>query len=249
MHQSLYLDYARFGLATPSALVALTDFGRLTTEVGFGMYYQRFLQEGFDGCSAAFQRRYQGLRHWQGVRQLKGLITELAGLCQSKVVLASRSTALMTLAARRLSGHCRRILVSDLAWPGYLQVLSEQARGGRAEIVSVALRHAIVQQFATTGDVVEALVERFLVTDCDGLFLPAISHDGIALPLAAILKKLREVKPGVLIVVDGAQHFAHVPHAVPQACDFYIAGAHKWLGGGTPLWTMANRGARSRMTW
>ena len=43
MYESLYLDYARFGLATPSAQVALTDFGRLTTEVGFGMYYQRCL--------------------------------------------------------------------------------------------------------------------------------------------------------------------------------------------------------------
>ena len=235
MYDALYLDYARFGLATPSAQMALTDFGRLTTEVGFSLYYQQFLQHGFDAFPQKFQCRYGGLKHWQGVGEFKRRIAELAGLSQTQVFLASRSSELMKLAARLLTRHCRRILVSDLAWPGFMRLLGSKVCRSESVTIAVPLRDAILHESATAGDVVDIVVASFLLSDCDGLFLPAISHDGISLPLGSILKRLREIKPGAFLVVDGAQHFAHVPKMVPQACDFYITGAHKWLRGGSPL--------------
>jgi hypothetical protein len=56
----------------------------------------------------------------------------------------------------------------------------------------------------------------------------------VRLPVLAILERLSRGTPPRLVVVDGAQAFAHVPEP-PAYMDLYLAGCHKWLRAGHPL--------------
>ena len=94
----LYLDTARLGLASRRVQRAHRDFARLASEEGLTLYASRLLTHGFDACPLSFQRRYPGLRDWQGVAELKSSLSELASFNpDSPMLLASRSAQLESL--------------------------------------------------------------------------------------------------------------------------------------------------------
>ncbi len=76
----LYLDTARLGLMSPSAQLAARDFARLAGEGVSTLYFQRFLQVGFDGLEPRLRRELPGLALWTGVAGLQNAIRRLVNL-------------------------------------------------------------------------------------------------------------------------------------------------------------------------
>ena len=238
MPTRLYLDTARLGLASSSAQRAHRDFARLAGEEGLALYSSRLLWYGFNAWPASLQSRYSGLRHWNGVHDLKDSLRGLAGLGSDEqpVLLASRTAQLMRLAARLLFSQCRRVLITDLTWPSYSKILEQERVRSGAEIMRMPVRSPILHDRLSSKDFARRIAVFYRSFKCDGLFLPAVSHDGIRLPVDRLSPALSEGNQIRLFVVDGAQAFGHVPTDLSLGdCDFYIAGCHKWLRAQHPM--------------
>jgi hypothetical protein len=80
---------------------------------------------------------------------------------------------------------------------------------------------------------VDRVRKAFDANGCDGLFLTAVSHDGIRLPVSLIVESLDPDRV-LFSLVDGSQDFCHARSDF-RACDLYLASAHKWLGAYHPL--------------
>ena len=221
----------------PSAQWALQDFVRVAGEEGCTLYFERFFQDGFSAWPANFQNRYGGLRSWGGVAELKAALATFVGLpVDSRPLLAGRSTNLMKLAANLLFQGGKRVLVTDFTWPSYEKILKREARKANGRIESVRVRAAILRREISGAKLIDRMLKRIVATKCDGVFLPAISHDGIRLPIEEVIQAIRNSAPSGFIVVDGSQAFGHAPVNLSLApCDFYLAGCHKWLGSHLPL--------------
>ena len=84
-------------------------------------------------------------------------------------------------------------------------------------------------------DVANFLAEEFSRQRCDGLFLPAVDHLGIRLPIRSIVERIRGRSELRFCFIDAAQAFCHVPLEECFACaDFVVAGSHKWMGAYLP---------------
>src|SRR5262249_39589872 len=138
MQTSLYLDTARLGLTCPGVIRTLYALHRFLGSEGLSHRFGAYLRNGFRAWPESFQRSHPELAGWGGVAGLRRARAALAGLDRAEpVLLASRSSELMRLAARLLFERCRRVLVTDLEWPAYLAILErERARAG-GEIVTV----------------------------------------------------------------------------------------------------------------
>ncbi len=222
---------------TPSAQWALQDFVRVAGEVGCTLYFERFFQDGFSAWPTNFQNRYGGLRSWGGVAELKAALASFAGLpSDSRPLLAGRSTNLMKLAAKLLFQGGKRVLVTDLTWPSYERILKREARKANGRIQSLRVRAAILRGEISGAKLIDRMLKRVIATKCDGVVLPAISHDGIRLPIEEIIQAVRNSVPSSFLVVDGSQAFGHAPVNLSLTpCDFYLAGCHKWLGSHLPM--------------
>jgi hypothetical protein len=237
MSTSLYLDTARLGAMLPGAQRASLDFVRLAGEEGCSYHFDEFLRHGHGAWPAQLRRRYPGLSDWHGVAELKRSLRALAGAeAGAPVLLANRSAQLMKLAARLLFRHCRRVLVTDLEWPDYLAVLARAAgRRGRG-LTRAHLRSAVLDDRCPAAEVVARVVARYRAQGCDGLFLTAVTHEGLRVPVAEILAALAVARQPPFVVVDGAQALGHAPSG-PEIgrCDLYLAGCHKWLRAYHPM--------------
>lgn len=243
MSDLLYLDTARLGRMSPGAAAALRGFVALAGDEGGGLYFDRFLVGGLPSCPASFASRYPGLAEWRGVRELK---TALRSLCTDQhdesdhsdrpVLLASRASALLKLAARLLFHPCRNVLTTDLDWPPYSAALTAEAyRGGRT-VTQVAVRDAVLGGRLTADELVDVVCDHFAREQCDGLYLTAVSNLGVRTPVDRIVRRLEAEHVVRAVVIDGAQEYAHVSPSpsLPHA-DLFLAGAHKWLGAHHPL--------------
>jgi hypothetical protein len=231
----LYLDTARFGLATRGALRAQLDYIRLSAGAGGSRDVEEFLLQGFDAWPKRLQYRYGGLADWRGVTRLKESLRSFAGAPgASDVLLANRSAQLMKLAARALFLRCRKVLHTDLEWPGYLALLEGERRRANGELLCLPIRSAVYREKLPARDLTALVVRQYRREGCDGLFLSSVTFQGVRLPARAILECLSRGTPPRLVVVDGAQAFAHVPEPLTYM-DLYLAGCHKWLRAGHPL--------------
>lgn len=112
----LYLDTARLGQMTPAARDAQLDFVRLSAEEPSSLYFEEFLRGGFSAWPESYQRRFPGLRNWNGVSGLKQGLLQLAGAPDNwRVLLANRSLSLVNLAVRCQFRVCRNVLATDLS--------------------------------------------------------------------------------------------------------------------------------------
>lgn len=237
MKTRLYLDTARMGLPALSVRKAQEDFFRLMSEEGLSGCLDELLSGGFDAWPESLGRRYRGLRDWRGVRELKESLRRLLlAPPETRVFLASRSSALMKLTARAFFLQCRRVLVTDLTWPGYAKLLErERTRIGR-KVETLSVRSKILDDRASAGEIARLIARYFRDRRCDGIFLPAVSHEGIRLPLGEILSLLKEAGRPRFFAVDGAQALSHVPVDLTSgAFDLFLAGSHKWLRGVGPM--------------
>jgi hypothetical protein len=142
----------------------------------------------------------------------------------------------MQFAARLLVGPCRNVLLTDLTWPAYEQILQQQRRSAACGVSKLDLRRCILRDQLTAAEIVERVVKHFVAQGCDGIFLPLVDNLGIRLPVEAIVKRIRTVAELRFVAVDGAQALGHVPLLLDHDyCDLLIAGCHKWLGAFNPL--------------
>lgn len=232
MGTPLYLDTARLGTVSPGAERALYSLVRLGRVEGLSARFETLLRAGFGSWPERTRRLYPGLAAWGGVGELKAAVRRLVGLPPGPALLAARTSRLMRLAARLLFERCRRVLLTDLEWPGYVRILEAERPSG-AELVRVPLRAAALGGGATAGDLVALLAARYRAGGCDGLFLGAVNHLGVHVPIPTFLRSLGPDRPR-FVAIDGAQAFCHLPYDLWE-CDLYIAGSHKWLGGYLPM--------------
>ncbi len=237
MPELLYLDTARLGRMSPGAAAAHRDFVALAGDEGGGLYFDRFLANGFRDCPDTFPTRYPGLATWRGAGGLKADLRALAGCAaDSPLLLASRSSALMRFAARLLFHPCRNVLATDLDWPPYKAILAAEAAAAARTLTEVPLREGVFSGRLTESDLIDMVCDRFAEAKCDGLYLTAVNNLGVRFPVERVVRRLEAAHTVRIVVVDAAQEFCHVPHSLrPESCDLYLAGAHKWLRGYHPL--------------
>ena len=237
MRPLLYLDTARLGQTLPAARDAQIDFVRLTAEEPSTLYFEEFLKHGYDTWPDSYQNRFPDLKPWAGVRGLKQSLRQLAGAPNNwNVLLASRSLSLVQLAARSMFQACRHVLTTDLSWPTYQDAVSRQALASGSQITAVALRDAIFRESWTADDVVSFLARAYVENQCDGLFLPAVDHLGIRVPIRAIVERIRQTSQLQFVLADAAQAFCHVSlDDSISVADFTVFGSHKWMRAGQPM--------------
>jgi selenocysteine lyase/cysteine desulfurase len=234
---SLYLDTARLGRISPAALRAHQDSVAFAAEVGASVQFERFLMLGLAAGPQIVGDRYRGLAAWTGVGELKRSLRQLVGHGQDlPVLLANRSAQLMRLAGRLLFHPCRNVLTTDLGWPRYHTVLEGEARRAGRAVTRVAVREDVLAGRIGGDELVERVCREFSRRRCDGLFLTAVSHLGVRLPVERIVRAAEAVGEVAFVVVDGAQDFCHSPGPVRTGyCDLYLAGCHKWLSAHHPM--------------
>ena len=188
----LYLDTARLGQISHRAEQAHVDFARFAGREGASPLFERFLQEGSTTWSEVARSRYPGLVCWEGVASLKESLRKIAGSSPTlPVLIANRLTNLMQFAARMLFHPCRHIMVTDLDWSPYRTILENEARRADRRITLVSVRSMLASDQTTEEEVVEALQRRFHQSKCDGLFLTAVSHQGIRFPVERVVRARR----------------------------------------------------------
>lgn len=240
----LYLDTARLGLMNSSAQRANTDFAKLLSEEGLSLYATRWLAEGSSTMPTGFVERFPGLAHWLGIGGFEDLIRCLAAVPSSRRVLfASRSTALARLAVTELVTRCERPLTVDLLWPCYQALLAKACSRRGKPLTIVPVRNRILQNQVDSADTVRHVIDVYHRGNCDGVFLPSVTHDGIRFPAAELLQAISSTGGGTVSVVDGAQALGHVTtDDSASIADIYLSSAHKWLGAGFPLGMAICRG-------
>ncbi len=230
----LYLDTARLGLMCQGAQRALNDFAKLLSEEGLSLYTTRWLVHGDE---RAIKNSRRQVPHWPGIGGLKATIREFIGApASSSVLFANRSRSLAETAMELLASRCRRPLLVDLLWPPYQQSVIAAYRTSTSAPSIVRVRRRIFRDQISADELIDVLADHYRRQSCDGLVLPSVSHDGVRLPIARICHRLRNHRPPQLVVVDGAQGFAHTDNREDvAAADIYLASAHKWLRSGMPL--------------
>ncbi|MBI1315015.1 aminotransferase class V-fold PLP-dependent enzyme [bacterium] len=235
--RSIYLDTARLGQMSPGAVDALTDFVRLTAEEPSGLYFEQFLRNGHDALPECYNRRFPSLKSWRGISGLKQSLTRLVGSpSDCRVLLASRSSQLMQLAAFSQFRICRRVLTTDLNWPAYQKILRREAirTGGTVEVVP--LRHRLLFDRIQMTELIRTVAAEYHCRGCDGLFLPAVDNLGIRLPIRSIVRLIESRRMIRFVTVDGAQAIGHLPLGqLNDVCDLLVAGCHKWLRAYLPM--------------
>lgn len=234
MSELLYFDTARLGRMPPSAKRAQRDFVEFAATEGASPCFDTLLRSGLNENAAD---RFPGLNGWKGIGHFKNCLRSLAnGLPDLPVLVASRSALLMKLAGRLLFQRCRNVLISDLGWPGYHDILFRECSRANRMVTVVSLREAITSGRMDADELVSYLADEFGKNRCDGLFLSAVSNLGIHLPAERIVSALQAKNEIWFTVIDGAQDFCHLlANLGDEYCDLYLAGAHKWLGAYHPL--------------
>ena len=237
MDTCLYLDTARLGQMCPEAQQADHDFARLAGDEAGSLYYDHFLRGGRLKNPPRLRRRYPGLAGWSGVRGLKSRIqTALRLSSQRPMLLANRTAQLVRLASRALCTECENVLVTDMLWPAYREILEAECRRAGRALTTVPLHSAVLNDQISQEELIGRTTDAYHRQDCDGLFLGAVTYQGIRIPVGEIVQAAAQVRRPRFVVVDAAQAVNHVPlGAGARCCDFMIAGCHKWLRAYHPM--------------
>lgn len=235
MPQILYLDTARLGQISPSAKRALNGALKFNKAYGASAYFDDFLFGGAGTLKDAHE--FDGLNCWQGIDRFKDEIRRRLFVGdQGEIVFANRTASLMSLAAKMLFARCRNVLVTDLNWNSYHRILDNAKPNKSCRITEVSIKDSILIRSATAEEITELIVEEYLRSKCDGIFIPAVCNLGIQLPVDSIIKRIKEKTKLRFSVVDAAQAINHID--ISWACgavDFIFGGTHKWLRAYEPM--------------
>ncbi len=244
----LYLDTARLGQTSPSALETQVDFFRLTAEQPSSLYTDRFLAEGIEAAPDSWIERFPGLGRWRGVAELKKKVLLAADAPSGhEVAIASRSTLLMRTAASAMYRLCRNVLVTDLNWPAYQTEVAHTAARTHQRYTVFSCRNRLSRHQMSSERLISEITKLYNKQCCDGVFLPLVDNLGVKVPVKQIVAAISEKASPRFVLIDGAQALGHLPKIdVHDLCDIFIAGGHKWLRSGHPLGIAIYGRARSR---
>ena len=235
MPELLYLDTARVGQISPSANRALIDYFRLHAEHRLPLYFEEFFRESTN-LPDSIASQYRGLKCWRGISHLRDDMRRLVGAdSRCDVWFSARSSKLMEFAAKLMFRRCRKVLISDLTWPGYESVLRAEIPNHACQLATVELSERIFNG-TDPKTIVDFVTSFYLQNKCDGLCLPLVSNLGVHLPVKNIVREIRERSNVRFVCVDVAQAINHVPIDTNENYfDFAIGGSHKWLRSFVPL--------------
>jgi len=235
MPDLLYLDTARVGQIAPSAHRALTDYLRLNADQRFPLYFDAFFEDRVEIPESALAE-YNGISCWQGLGPLKDKIRRFFSVGDNiDVWFSGRSISLMRLAAEMMFRRCRNIMVPDLTWPSYKELLVRAIPNSSCRITRIKISDRIGNGIAP-DELVDLLVQAYAERKCDGLFFPLVSNLGIRLPIRRLVERIRQHDQLRFVVLDIAQAVNHVPiEADKNYFDFAIGGTHKWFRSFLPL--------------
>lgn len=201
------------------------------------MYCEEFFRSGTADWPDHERLSFPSLAHWHGLRAFKSRIAKRFGVSSPDLVfLANRSAQLVRFAARLMFRKCRNVLTTDLNWPSWQQVVCEEALRCGQQITEAQLTQVVFSHRATAKEVNDRLVGQFCDSDCDGIFLPAVTNLGVHLDTSDLLRELKATGRLRFAMIDAAQSFCHIANPAPlPVADFTIAGCHKWLRGSLPL--------------
>lgn len=221
----------------PGARLAVSDFARLASRGDADLYGVPFLRDGFSGLADCIRDRYPGIQNWEGVASLKSSLCRFVNAPEhSRCELSSRSSNLMRFATKAMALRCRNVLLLDLCWEPFQSIAKRECHRSNVKVSTMRLRPAIAAAEFSAAQVTTAILDEFIDRGCDGIVLPAISHDGVRLPVDTLLSEIRSARPATFAIVDGAQAFGHVTtNTGISTANVFLAGAHKWLGAGMPL--------------
>jgi hypothetical protein len=152
----------------------------------------------------------------------------------------------MKLAATLLCRPCRNILITDLGWPPYHEILARECRRTNRKTTLVRLSDQIFRAEVNDDDVAGLIAEAYQRNHCDGLFLTAVNNLGVRLPVRKVVRAIEASAEVRFVALDGAQDLGHTgPDLGVDCADLYLAGAHKWLGAYVPLGMAFYRQLRS----
>src|SRR3954452_2927794 len=105
---------------------------------------------------------YPGLGSWPGLVPFRGVLRAFAGLdATCEVLLANRTSHLMRLAARLLFLSRKRVLTTDLEWPGYRAILEQEREQTGGELHEVPLRLALLSEKCTAADLIQLVLTAY----------------------------------------------------------------------------------------
>src|SRR5205807_505924 len=149
--------------------------------------FEAFLREGIEAWPAPLRERYAGLADWHGLPAFTGALRALTSTpAPLDVFLTNRTSHLMRLAARLLFRRCRAVLITDLEWPAYWAILEHEARRTGQTLIEVPLRGALLEDRCGAREAVEAIAAAYHARGCEGIFLSAVTYQGVRVPVEAI---------------------------------------------------------------
>lgn len=201
------------------------------------MYSEGFLRDGSSAWPKVLLDEYPAFQSWEGVESFQGKLAEHFGIASAQdVFLANRSAQLVRMAARLMFRTCRNVLTSDLNWPHWQAIITDEAARSGQRVTLAFARDSVFNVRLTATELNNRLETAFFANDCDGLFLPAVNNLGVRLPLSRLLSNLQSSGKLRFSMIDAAQSFCHLPQPSPATlADVTIAGCHKWLCGSLPL--------------
>ena len=234
LSQLLYLDTARLGQASPSAKRAIVSALEFNQAFGASAYFDDLLLSGSRNVDVA--RDFDGLSYWWGIKPLSVDIKEtFFGTTHGELVFASKTSSLMTLAAKMLFARCANVLVTDLNWYPFNEILLHSPSMD-CRVSTVEIKQQIFDRSMCADEVVEKIASAFVDKKCDGIFLPAVCNWGIALPIAEILKSIHDRAEIRFSLLDAAQAINHLDLMwAADTVDFIFGGTHKWLRSYEPM--------------
>jgi hypothetical protein len=233
--QVLYLDTARLGQISTSAKRALNAALEFNKAYGASAYFDAFLYGGSsvlkDPCE------FGDLSNWRGIDQFKQEIKHhFFGGDDGGVVFANRTASLMSLASKMLFARCRNVLVTDLNWKSFNPILNASVPNENCCVTEVRVKDLILNQGASSEEIIQLILAEYFKHGCDGLFLPAVSNHGIHLPVKEVIDTIKSNAKLRFSVVDAAQAINHVDIGWARGTvDFIFGGTHKWLRSYEPM--------------
>lgn len=171
----------------------------------------------------------RGVEAWPGwfeeVDRVADLLGSLIGAPPGSVVVHQNVATLvaMLLGSLPRGGERRRVVISDVEWPGHRYLLDGYERRGLLQVDVVATDGVHIDADRLAGALGE---DTLLVVASHVAFRSAAITD-----VSTVCARAREV--GAFSLVDGYHATGHLPVDVTGiGCDAYTGGSVKWLCGG-----------------
>ncbi|MEX2596774.1 MAG: aminotransferase class V-fold PLP-dependent enzyme [Salibacteraceae bacterium] len=161
----------------------------------------------------------------KGRESIRSKLAELAGVSEEEIAINRNTTeALDTLIFGLDMKKDDEFVTSNFIYPNMNQAWKQ--REMREGIVRKVAK--IPMPSTDIKAIVKAYTDQFSAKTKVVLIEHVVNWTGQVLPVSAIAKAAKE--RGILVMVDGAHSFAHLPFQIPDLnCDFFGTSLHKWL--------------------